>query len=101
MIHHFERFGVENIMYALYDTVAWTNRVDFIMPLYDTEWHVTGMNANMLNLETGEYMGLSFAKQDFFNFMDELMAADTKNHPDLQKYYKLAKERLSTFKRFK
>jgi len=88
-------------MYALYESTAWSNGVDYIAPEYGKEWHVTGMFANMLNLETGEYMGLFFAKQDFFNFMDELMAADTKKHPDLQKYYKLAKEKLSTFKHFK
>ena len=102
-VHHFEKFGVENIMYAIADSTAWSNSVDFIFPQYDKEWYVIGMEAGMLNLGTGEYFKrLVFAeKQDFLNFMDELMAADTNKHPDLQKYYKLAIEKIAKFERYK
>ena len=99
-VHHFENFGVENIMYAIADSAAYTNGVDTIHPLYDKEWYVDSMVVNKLNLETGEYEALNFGKQDFLDFLNELMAADTKKHPDLQKYYKLAVERIKSFKRY-
>ena len=102
IVHRFEKFGVENIMYAIADTTAWSNSVDFIFPKYDKEWYVIGMEAGILNLGTGEYERLGFAeKQDFLDFMDELMAADTNKYPDLQKYYKLAKEKIAGFERYK
>ena len=101
IVHHFEKFGVENIMYAIAGTGAWTNSVDFIFPQFDKEWYVIGMEAGLF-MDTGEYERLGFAgKQDFLNFMDELMAADTNKHPDLQKYYKLAKEQITGFERYK
>ena len=39
-------------------------------------------------------------KQDFLNFLAELMAADTNKHPDLQKYDKLAIKKVAAFERY-
>jgi len=100
-VHHFENFGVENIMYAIADSTAYSNGVDMIERVFDAEWNIISMVVYMVNLETGKYEALSFGKQDFLDFLDELMAADTKKHPDLQKYYKLAVEKIKSFERYK
>lgn len=102
-VHHFALFGAENIMYAVYDSSAWSNSVDYIYPYFDAEWYIIRMEAGMLNLETGEYFErLVFTeKQDFLNFLAEIVAADQNNHPDTQKWYKLAIEKVEAFNRYK
>ena len=83
-IRHFAIFGAENIAYALYDSCGWSNSVDFIYPYFDKNWNIIRMEAGMLNLETGDYFErLVFTeKQDFFDFIAEIIAADKKKHPD-------------------
>ena len=57
----------------------------------------------MLNLETGYYFErLVFTeKQDFFDFIAEIIAADKKKHPDTPKYHKLMLEKFAAFERYK
>lgn len=102
-IHHFAIFGAENITYALYDSSAWSNSVDFIYPYFDKDWNIIRMEAGMLNLVSGEYFErLVFTeKQDFFDFIDEIIAADEKKHPDTPKYHKLMLEKFARFKMYK
>ena len=96
-------FGAENIAYALYDSTAWSNSVDYIFPIYDSEWHITGMKVGLLNFATGEYFEpLVFTeKQNFLDFIAEIIAADEKKHPDTQKYHKLMLEKFAKFVNFK
>ena len=102
-IRHFAIFGVENIMYALYDSSAWSNGLDYIFPIIGDSWNIIGMKAGLFNLGTGEYFEpLVFtAKQDFFDFLADLMAVGGNQHPDTQKYYELAVEKFEKFERYK
>ncbi len=71
-IKHLANFGCENIAYALWDTSAWSNSVDYIFPVYDKEWYITNMTVGIFNFATGEYDTCSYSKKELTKLVKDI-----------------------------
>ena len=103
-IKHLANFGCENIAYALWDCAAWTNRVDYICPIYDEEWEVVSMLVGVLNLETGEYNTCSYSKKELIKLVKDIRDKfPDKPHDEeaFNLYYPKFVEKFEKFDRYK
>ena len=103
-IKHLANFGCENIVYALWDSAAWTNGVDYICPTYDKEWKVVNMIVGILNLATGEYEACSYSKKELQKLVKDIRDKfPDKPHDEeaFNVYYPKFIERFEKFDRYK
>ena len=100
---HLANFGCENIAYALWDSSAWTNGVDYICPTYDKEWNVVNMIVGILNPETGEYEVCSYSRKELQKLVKDIKDKfPEKPHDDdaFNSYYPKFVEKFEKFERY-